>query len=69
MKECNADIIVANDVGRQNTKIGSNYNEVFIVTKNNDGNENCDKQVIHLTVQSKESIAKKLFEIIIEQLK
>ncbi|HJU58113.1 MAG TPA: bifunctional phosphopantothenoylcysteine decarboxylase/phosphopantothenate--cysteine ligase CoaBC [Nitrososphaeraceae archaeon] len=69
LKECNADIIVANDVGRQNTKIGSDYNEVFIVTKNNDDNENCDKQVMHLTVQSKESIAKKLFEIIIDQLK
>ncbi|HEU5172750.1 MAG TPA: bifunctional phosphopantothenoylcysteine decarboxylase/phosphopantothenate--cysteine ligase CoaBC [Nitrososphaeraceae archaeon] len=69
LKECNADIIVANDVGRKNTRIGSDYNEVFIVTKNNDDNENCDKQVVHLTVQSKESIAKKLFEIIIDQLK
>src|SRR5918994_471048 len=66
LKECNADIIVANDVGRKNTRIGSDYNEVFIVTRNNN---NEDNQVVHLTVQSKESIAKKLFEIIISELK
>jgi phosphopantothenoylcysteine decarboxylase / phosphopantothenate---cysteine ligase len=66
LKECNADIIVANDVGRKNTRIGSDYNEVFIVTRN-DTNE--DNQVVHLTVQSKESIAKKLFEIIISESK
>jgi phosphopantothenoylcysteine decarboxylase / phosphopantothenate---cysteine ligase len=70
LKECNADIIVANDVGRKNTKIGSDYNEVFIVTKGDDGDtENSDKQVVHLPVQSKESIAKQLFEIIIDELK
>jgi phosphopantothenoylcysteine decarboxylase / phosphopantothenate---cysteine ligase len=71
LKECNADIIVANDVGRESTRIGSDYNEVFIVTKNEDNNnyENDDKQIIHLTVQSKESIAKKLIEIIIDRLK
>jgi phosphopantothenoylcysteine synthetase/decarboxylase len=70
LKECNADIIVANDVGRKNTKIGSDYNEVFIVTKRDDGDaENSDKQVVHLSVQSKESIAKQLFEIIIDELK
>ena len=70
LKECNADIIVANDVGRKNTKIGSDYNEVFIVTKKDDDDaENSDKQVVHLPVQSKESIAKKLFEIIIDELK
>lgn len=72
LKECNADIIVANDVGRKNTRIGSDYNEVFIVTKNNNdnnGDKDSDKQVVHLTVQSKESIVKKLFEIIIDELK
>jgi phosphopantothenoylcysteine decarboxylase/phosphopantothenate--cysteine ligase len=61
LKECNADIIVANDVGRINTKIGSDYNEVFIVTQK--------EPIVHLKVQSKDSIAKKLFEIIISQLK
>ncbi len=66
LKECNADIIVANDVGRKNTNIGSDYNEVFIVTRNNNNNNN---QVIHLEVQSKESIATKLFEVIISKLK
>ncbi|HEX5186625.1 MAG TPA: bifunctional phosphopantothenoylcysteine decarboxylase/phosphopantothenate--cysteine ligase CoaBC, partial [Nitrososphaeraceae archaeon] len=63
LKECNADIIVANDVGRKNTNIGSDYNEVFIVSRNNNNNNN--NGVLHLTVQSKESIAEKLFEIII----
>jgi phosphopantothenoylcysteine decarboxylase / phosphopantothenate---cysteine ligase len=61
LKECNADIIVANDVGRTKTKIGSDYNEVFIVTQKG--------PVINLKVQSKDSIAKKLFEIIISKLK
>jgi phosphopantothenoylcysteine decarboxylase/phosphopantothenate--cysteine ligase len=61
LKECNADIIVANDVGRISTKIGSDYNEVFIVTQK--------EPIIHLKVQSKDSIAKKLFEIIISRLK
>ena len=61
LKECNADIIIANDVGRTKTKIGSDYNEVFIVTQK--------EPVIHLKVQSKDSIAKKLFEIIISKLK
>ena len=61
LKECNADIIIANDVGRTKTKIGSDYNEVFIVTQK--------EPVLHLNVQSKDSIAKKLFEIIISKLK
>jgi len=73
LTECNADIIVANDVGRKNTRIGSDYNEVFIVKRNDvyntNNNDNNNNQVVHLTVQSKESIAKKLFEIIIAQLK
>ena len=61
LKECNADIIIANDVGRTRTKIGFDYNEVFIVRQK--------ESVIHLKVQSKDSIAKKLFEIIISKLK
>jgi phosphopantothenoylcysteine decarboxylase/phosphopantothenate--cysteine ligase len=61
LKECNADIVVANDVGRIKTKIGSDYNEVFIVTQK--------EPVVHLKVQTKDSIANKLFEIIISGLK
>lgn len=61
LKECNADIVVANDVGRIKTKIGSDYNEVFIVTQK--------ESVVHLKVQTKDLIANKLFEIIISELK
>ncbi len=61
LKECNADIVVANDVGRMKTKIGSDYNEVFIVTQK--------EPTVHLKVQSKDSIAKKLFDIILPRLK
>jgi phosphopantothenoylcysteine decarboxylase / phosphopantothenate---cysteine ligase len=61
LKESNADIVVANDVGRIKTKIGSDYNEVFIVRQK--------EPVVHLKVQNKDSIAKKLFEIIISELK
>ena len=56
LKESNSDIIVANDIGRKNSKIGSDFNEVFIISSN--------KPVIHLELNRKEIIAKQLLTVI-----
>jgi phosphopantothenoylcysteine decarboxylase / phosphopantothenate---cysteine ligase len=61
LKECNCDLIVANDVGREGSEAGSDNDEVFII--------NSQKKVIHLPLQSKRDIAKKLVDIIAESVK
>ncbi len=58
LKECDADIIVANDLGRKGTEPGSEKNEVFIV----DGNKN----IVHLPPESKTQIARRLLELVAE---
>ena len=54
MLACNADLMVANDVGRKGSEMGSDTSEVFIIDKN--------KQIIHLPVQTKQSVARMLLE-------
>jgi phosphopantothenoylcysteine decarboxylase/phosphopantothenate--cysteine ligase len=54
MKECHADMIVANDVGREGSEMGSDTSEVFLISK--------DKRIIHLPLQNKRDVARKLFE-------
>jgi phosphopantothenoylcysteine decarboxylase / phosphopantothenate---cysteine ligase len=61
LKECNCDLIVANDVGREGSEAGSDNDEVFIINR--------QKKVIHLPLQSKRDIAKKLVDIIAESVK
>ena len=61
LKESSSDIIIANDVGRKCSTIGSDYNEVFIISKN--------KPVVHLPPERKDLIAKKIYEIIVSYLK
>ncbi|MGD1836212.1 MAG: bifunctional phosphopantothenoylcysteine decarboxylase/phosphopantothenate--cysteine ligase CoaBC [Nitrososphaeraceae archaeon] len=61
LKQSNADLIVANDVGNTNSGIGSDNNEVFIVTKK--------KDIIHLPLQSKTCIAKHIVSIIDDIMK
>ncbi|HEX6282387.1 MAG TPA: bifunctional phosphopantothenoylcysteine decarboxylase/phosphopantothenate--cysteine ligase CoaBC [Nitrososphaera sp.] len=58
LKECDADIIVANDLGRKGSEPGSEKNEVFIV----DGNKN----IVHLPPESKAQIARRLLELVTE---
>ena len=58
LKECDADIIVANDLGRKGSEPGSDKNEVFIVNKN--------KEVIHLPLSSKVQVAQILLELVAE---
>jgi phosphopantothenoylcysteine decarboxylase/phosphopantothenate--cysteine ligase len=60
LRECNADFIVANAVGKRGSGIGSDNNEVFIV----DGK----KKVVHLPLQSKEMIAQKILELVAAQI-
>jgi len=54
MKECDADIIVANDVGKEGSEMGSDTIELFILSK--------EKRIIHLPLQTKKNMAQKLFE-------
>lgn len=61
LQESDADLVVANDVGRKGSEIGSELNEVFIVDRR--------KNIIHLPLQSKTSIAKKILQIVGEQMR
>ncbi|HEU4606429.1 MAG TPA: bifunctional phosphopantothenoylcysteine decarboxylase/phosphopantothenate--cysteine ligase CoaBC [Nitrososphaera sp.] len=56
LQESGADIVVANDLGRKGSEAGSDRNQVFIVDKK--------KKVVHLPLESKAAIARKLLEII-----
>jgi phosphopantothenoylcysteine decarboxylase / phosphopantothenate---cysteine ligase len=58
LKESDADIVVANDIGRKGSEPGSDKNEVFIVNKK--------KEVIHLPSKSKVQVAQRLLEIVAE---
>lgn len=58
LKECDADIIVANDLGRKGSEPGSDKNEVFIVDRN--------KKIVHLPPESKAQVARKLLELVAE---
>lgn len=56
LKKANADLIIANDVGKKNAGFNSETNEVFIVDKN--------KKVIHLPLDSKRNIASKILGLV-----
>jgi phosphopantothenoylcysteine decarboxylase / phosphopantothenate---cysteine ligase len=58
LKECDADIIVANDLGRKGSEPGSDKNEVFIVDRN--------KNIVHLPLESKAQVARRLLELVAE---
>jgi phosphopantothenoylcysteine decarboxylase/phosphopantothenate--cysteine ligase len=58
LKECGADIIVANDLGRRGSEPGSDQNEVFIVDR--------DKKIVRLPTESKAKVARSLLEIVAE---
>jgi phosphopantothenoylcysteine decarboxylase/phosphopantothenate--cysteine ligase len=58
LKESDADIIVANDLGRKGSEPGSDKNEVFIVDS--------DKKIVHLPIESKTQVARRLLELVVE---
>src|SRR5918992_576631 len=55
---CDGDIIVANDLGREGSEPGSDKNEVFIVDRN--------KNIVHLPLESKAQVARRLLELVAE---
>lgn len=59
LKQCDADFIVANDLGRTGCGFGSDTNEVHIIDKK--------KKILHLPIQRKEHIAAKLIELVIDE--
>jgi phosphopantothenoylcysteine decarboxylase/phosphopantothenate--cysteine ligase len=58
LKECDANIIVANDLGRKGSEPGSDKNEVFIVDRS--------KKIVHLPLESKAQVARRLLELVAE---
>jgi phosphopantothenoylcysteine decarboxylase/phosphopantothenate--cysteine ligase len=58
LQESGADIVVANDIGRKGSEAGSDMNEVFIVDR--------QKKVVHLPLESKPAIARKLLDLVAE---
>jgi phosphopantothenoylcysteine decarboxylase/phosphopantothenate--cysteine ligase len=60
LQESDADIVVANDLGRKGSEAGSDKNQVFIVDKK--------KRVVHLPLESKQAIARKLLELVAESV-
>ncbi len=61
IKEAKADLVVVNDVGREEVGFGVDTNEVYIVDKN--------KTVIHVPLTTKREVAKRLFDVINEKIK
>lgn len=61
LKESDADLVVANDLGRKGAAAGSDTSEVFIV----DGK----KKAVHVPLSSKRQVARRLLEIVSQKLK
>ncbi len=60
LQESSADVVVANDLGRRGSESGSDKNQVFIVNKK--------KQVIHVPLESKAVVARKILELVAESI-
>ncbi|MFZ0513984.1 MAG: bifunctional phosphopantothenoylcysteine decarboxylase/phosphopantothenate--cysteine ligase CoaBC [Candidatus Nitrosopolaris sp.] len=61
LQECDGDLIIANDLGRKGCGTGSDKNEVFIIDR--------QKKVIHLPLQDKQQIARKILDSIADRIK
>jgi phosphopantothenoylcysteine decarboxylase/phosphopantothenate--cysteine ligase len=57
LQESRADFVVANDVGRVSSAAGSDKNEVYVIDSR--------KNVIHLSLDDKNVIARKILEIVV----
>lgn len=60
MLECDADLMVANDVGRKGSEMGSDTDEVFVIDR--------QERVAHIPLASKTEVAGKLVEEIAARL-
>jgi phosphopantothenoylcysteine decarboxylase / phosphopantothenate---cysteine ligase len=60
LQDCDADLVIANDLGRAGCETGSDKNEVFIIDK--------EKKVIHLPLQYKQQIARTILDLIADRI-
>jgi phosphopantothenoylcysteine decarboxylase / phosphopantothenate---cysteine ligase len=60
LQECDADLVIANDLRRAGCETGSDKNEVFIIDK--------EKRVIHLPLEYKQQIARKILDSIADRI-
>ena len=60
LRECNGDLIVANDVSKRGCDFGSDTNDVYIIDK--------EKNITHVPLKSKREIARNLVEIVCKKL-
>jgi phosphopantothenoylcysteine decarboxylase/phosphopantothenate--cysteine ligase len=60
LRECNGDLILANDVSRRGCDFGSDTNEVYIIDK--------EKNITHVPLKSKREIARNLVKIVCNKL-
>ena len=61
LEESGADLVVANDLGRKGAGAGSDKNEVFIVDRK--------KSVVHVPLEDKAALARKLMELVAKSVK
>lgn len=61
LTESDADLVVANDLGRKGSEAGSDRNEVLVLDR--------DKKITHIPLDSKTAVARRLLEIVSEHLK
>jgi phosphopantothenoylcysteine decarboxylase/phosphopantothenate--cysteine ligase len=61
LRECDADMVIANDLGKKGCWTGSDKNEVFVIDKQN--------KVTHFPLQDKHQLARKLLEYISEKIR
>jgi phosphopantothenoylcysteine decarboxylase/phosphopantothenate--cysteine ligase len=61
LKEMGMDLVVANDVSRENAGFGADTNEVFIVDPK--------RNVVHVPLSDKSEVAKRLMNIVSEALR
>ena len=60
LRECNGDLIVANDVSKRGCDFGSDTNDVYIIDK--------EKNITHVPLKSKREIARNLVKIVCKKL-
>lgn len=58
LQDCDGDLVIANDLGREGCGTGSDMNEVFIIDR--------QKKIIHLPLQNKQLVARKILETIVD---
>jgi phosphopantothenoylcysteine decarboxylase/phosphopantothenate--cysteine ligase len=61
LKEAKADLIAANDVGREGVGFRYDTNEIFIV--------DASKEVVHVPITTKREVAKRLLDVVVDKIK